>query len=224
MVNRVDRLYKTLPPEFVETLLDGNVLFRNLVYFRLIEGDPRTDTLEGTHVDKPNNPVLIQPLGRPPIIGRFAYHRSAKYPQRIFCFCTSMRRRAEHAKFGGACVEILDPAEFTRRLRVGVVRQHRLRPLEAPTLVARPVTYYHVNRAAPAALDITDPGQLAFAKRAAYAEEDEFRFLFTRRGACQLVRKIVTEEYDELEELAAMPQEKVFIKIGDIRNIARRVD
>lgn len=54
-----DRLYKYLPSRYAETVLAGNLLFRNLSYFRQSEDAQRGDTIEGIHVDHLKTPMTI---------------------------------------------------------------------------------------------------------------------------------------------------------------------
>src|SRR3954462_13299808 len=124
-------LFKYLPARYLDALLAGNILFRNLVYFRVVEGDVRHDALEGTHVDKPDHSVDMFVLQTSTTIrGRFAFHNAAKNFDRIFCFCTSLSfDPALLTKFGGACIEIFDADEFERRLSEALRRRNALIPL-----------------------------------------------------------------------------------------------
>src|SRR5438477_3606095 len=102
------KLYKYLPKEFAERLLDGEVLFRNLIYFKRMETDPRNDIFEGKHVDAPDHDVEITVIstGRR-IRGRFAFHNALDDMEKIFGFCTSLKFDADlRTKFGGECIEI----------------------------------------------------------------------------------------------------------------------
>src|SRR5437667_12495744 len=103
----MDKLYKYLPEQFVPSLLDGNILFRNLVFFKSVEYDPRTDLHEGTHIDSPDNLVTLESRGFS-VQGRFAFHTKLKKPEFVYCFCTSLHLTPALTKFGGACVEIPD--------------------------------------------------------------------------------------------------------------------
>jgi hypothetical protein len=84
-------LFKFLPSNFVTSLLDGTILFRNLVYFKKLEGDARSDIFEGRHVDAPDHDVQIDNLttGKK-LRGPFTFHNAIEHPERIFCFCTSL--------------------------------------------------------------------------------------------------------------------------------------
>ena len=176
----MEALYKTLPEEYVADLLDGAILFRNLVYFITVEADPRTDVYEGRHVDAPDHPVLLLLEDGREISGQLEFHNTVRYPERIFCFCTSTHQTPGIIKFGNACIRIHDPIEFKKRLTAALARRHQLSRLERPFLTARPVDYYATMEAAP--VDITNPKQLPFLKRTTYIDEAEFRFVFAKRG------------------------------------------
>ena len=79
-------LFKYLPAQYADHLLNGEILCRNLVYFRKIEGDPRADISEGTHIDAPHHDVqLMNMTTGQTITGRFAYHNVLKNIERVFC-------------------------------------------------------------------------------------------------------------------------------------------
>lgn len=216
-------LFKYLPAPYVDTLLAGNILFRNLVYFRLVEGDVRHDALEGTHVDKPDHNVEMLNLTTAMTIrGRFAFHNAAKNFDRIFCFCTSLCfDPALLTKFGGSCIEIFDSDAFERRLFDALRRRSGLIPLESPLLLAKPVIYYRSNQAAPDGVDVTDPRHLAFLKPHEFENEQEFRFMFGRRGAFELKRMIVNDLYSPKEELIGKAEKAAVIKMGSITDLAK---
>ena len=80
------KLFKYLPAKYVEQFLDGDVLFRNLVYFKRIEADPRNDLFEGKHVDSPDHDVEITVVstGRR-IREAFAFHNALDKMEKVFC-------------------------------------------------------------------------------------------------------------------------------------------
>src|SRR5690349_5208950 len=132
-------LYKRLPSEFVDKLLEGYILFRNLVYFKNIESDPRADLHEGTHVDTgtPGEITRLTDLVTGAVLeGWYAYNRLKK-PELVYCFCTSYSPNL--TKFGKASIEIYDMQTFTHRLRSALARRNALSPLEKPLLLARAV-------------------------------------------------------------------------------------
>jgi hypothetical protein len=216
-------LFKFLPEAYVDELLDGAILFRNLVYFKKLETDPRRDLFEGRHVDAPNHNVQIEILktGRR-ISGPFAYHNTIAHPDRIFCFCTSLQRGLEMQKYGAACVAIHDVAEFSRRVRFALVRRARLLPLESPALLDGPIVYFDPSTVAPDGVDVTNPRQLPFLKRTTYSSDHEYRFAFSRRGGYSIKRMILIDHREEDDDLDALSAKSVTLRISSIRDIASR--
>jgi hypothetical protein len=223
-------LYKRLPSEFVDRLLDGYILFRNLVHFKKIESDPRADLHEGTHVDTgaPGETTRLTDLTTGAVLeGWYAYNRLKK-PELVYCFCTSYSPSL--TKFGKACVEIHDTATFTYRLRSALARRNALSPLEKPFLLARAVDYYGFDKAAPSWADIQDPRHLPFLKRQRFFDETEFRFVFARRGGFEQ-RKVpqyeqlyVSREHNELDDIRNKVDHSITINTGPIRDIARQIE
>ena len=220
----VPSLYKFLPEQYVDALLNGTVLFRNLVYFRSIEGDPRRDDYEGAHVDAPDHDVEITNVTTGlKLSGRFAYHNTSNHLDRIYCFCLSLSSSASLQKFGSACVEFNNPTEFERRLRVAIARKARVRRFEKPLLIGKPVRYYKVTEAAPLGVNIKDCRNISFLKRAAFEEEREFRFACARRGGYELKQMITNKLYSPSEDLVGLDPMEMVVDIGSIRDIARLI-
>jgi hypothetical protein len=219
----MSRVFKALPSRYAEQLLGGSILFRNLVYFKRIEADPRADPLEGKHVDAPDHDVKITVVasGRE-ILGRFQFHNGLERMDRVFCFCTS-RAKDSVRKFGDACVEISDAEELGRRIRSELVRR-RAFDLDEPPLIAGDVTYYKVDDAAPPGVDIKNPRNVPFLKRVAYSEEREFRYVWARHGGFSLRQAIVNQNYREAEDMKGMRAADFLLEVGSLRDIARLVD
>ncbi|NJO37164.1 MAG: hypothetical protein HC871_05495 [Rhizobiales bacterium] len=217
-------LYKFLPEVFADSLLDGTILFRNLIYFKRLEHGPRVDLFEGIHSDAPDHDVKLTDVktGRS-ISGRYAFHNTSKKPEHIFVFCTSMACGDALTKFGETCVRINDVQEFTRRIQRALASKKTLLRLEKPVLLANPITYYRPNTAAPPHIDVKNPRHLPFVKRHDYADEQEFRFVFARRGGYELKERIVTRHYSELNDIAGRKEAEHRLRIGQIRDIAERV-
>src|ERR1700730_13606945 len=136
------------------------------------------------HVDAPDHPVsLLFDNGRR-VSDYLDFHNIAKYPERIFCFCTSMRHGPEHSKFGDACVKINNPEAFKKRLKTALAHRNQLSRLERPFLTVKPISYYETKKSAP--VDITDPRQLSF-----------------KRGGYKLERMIVPKQYSIIQEKIA---------------------
>ena len=54
------RLYKYLPSRYLDAFVHrGEILFRNMAYFRKIEDKGRADLLEGLHVDRPDGGLML---------------------------------------------------------------------------------------------------------------------------------------------------------------------
>lgn len=217
-------IFKFLPERFVGDLLQGRILFRNLVYFKRIERDPRADAFEGAHVDAPDNDVIIDNLttGKR-ITGRFAFHNAIEHPEKIFCFCTSLRNDHGLFKYGEACVEIFDVPEFIRRLARELARRNRVQRLEQPYLQTGPVIYFDPARAAPPGVDILNARQLPFLKRTRYASDREFRFLFARRGGYKRKRELHIDRREIDESIDARHDDMQILRIGSITDIATQI-
>jgi hypothetical protein len=124
-------LFKYLPERYVDSVLDGKILFCNLVYFKKIENDPRMDISEGIHIDLPDNDVVITTLSTGHRLkGRFAFHNTLTHPEKVFCFCISILFSQDLTKFGALCIQIGDNEEFRRRLERALSRRHKLSPLD----------------------------------------------------------------------------------------------
>jgi hypothetical protein len=177
------------------------------------------------HIDAPNHDVHIDNLttGKR-ITGRFAFHNTSEHMDRIFCFCTSIYfDKKQLDKFGNACVEIRDVDAFKARLQLALIRHDRVSPLDRPVLVSKLVTYYDVAAPAPPHINVKDPLHLPFLKQTRYADEQEFRFVFARRGGFKLKEMIVMPGYNERESLATKKVKEIMIHIGSIDDIAARV-
>lgn len=216
-------IYKGLPSEHAQAFLNGEILFRSFSYFMRAEDSARNDGLDGRHVDAPDHDVTIENLSTGKIIkGAFECHNVCGKPDRLFCFCTSTSREA-CAKFGNACIEISDVQDFKSWLERALQRLNRLTALDTPLLLANRVTYYLPNEPLPSTVDVKNTHHLAFVKRSQYSSENEFRFVFSRRGGRALVQKLVTKAYRPIDDLKDAPDKECFLKIGSVRDIARIV-
>ena len=217
-------VYKYLPREFVPALLEGRILFRNLVYFKRLERDTRWDVFEGGHIDAPDHDVHMDNLttGKR-ITGPFVFHNTLEYPDRVFCFCTSLSLSLEMRKYGTACVEIVDVDAFSRRIELQLTRYGRIVRLGRPILQARPIVYYDQTKAAPEWINIKNPRDLPFVKRTKFSSDQEFRFVFARRRAYEL-KQVVHMDRREIDEgIETKPSKDTIVEIGSIRDIAREV-
>lgn len=214
-------LYKYLPSKYVPAFLNhGEVLFRNLTYFRQLEGKVRGDPYEGIHKDHPGTDIVLENITQgSKIVGRFSFLNSTD-SDLIFAFCLSERLSKDlMAEFeSDACIEIFKPVEFIRRVRFALVR---LVSVHRAGLIAQPVHYYHP--AEEARFDIKNPTQLAFAKNKSYAAQEEFRVSFGSRRAFKLVQQITQPHYDPYDDAIKGQCKEKLVRVGSLHDIARIV-
>lgn len=213
-------LYKYLRSKYVEQMLgNGELLFRNLTYFRQHECEQRGDPWEGHHRDNPDNDIEITNLstGRK-TKGDYSFLNTTD-TDLIFVFCLSRTCSSLlYEEFeSDACVVIADVTEFLRRTRIAV---RKLVSLHAAGLLHNDVSYYAANQ--PAEFNIKEPKELAFAKDEAFRNQDEYRLVFGKKKGFKLKQRIVVnDKYDFREEaMKGTPKDKL-IKIGNIADIAK---
>jgi hypothetical protein len=214
-------LYKYLPSKYASAFLDrGEILFRNLTYFRQHEGRVRGDAYEGIHKDHPGTNVVLENLTQgSKIVGKFSFLNSTN-SDLVFVFCLSKKLSKDlMVEFeSDACIEIFEPNEFIRRVRFALARLISVHPVG---LLAQPVHYYHPAEAA--CFDIKKPTQLAFAKIKSYAEQEEFRLSFGTRQAFKLVQQITQPHYDPYDDAIKGKSKEKLVKVGALRDVARLV-
>lgn len=136
-------LYKYLPSKYFPAFLDrGEMLFRNLTYFRQHEGKVRGDAYEGIHKDHPGTDIVLANFTQGfRSVGKFSFLNSTN-SDLVFAFCLSKRLSKDlMAQFEcDACIEIFKPDEFIRRVRFALAR---LISVHRVGLLAQPVNYYH---------------------------------------------------------------------------------
>ena len=210
-----------MPSQYAENFTKkGDLLFRNLSYFRQYEDNMRGDPLEGFHRDNPDNDVILSDpkTGKVLAKGDFSFLNSTN-TDLINVFCLSMCHKQElYKEFSSdCCIEILDSNEFIRKIRIAV---KRLISAHKCGLLHRDVVYYHDN--APAGFDIKDPKYLAFAKGVHYQHQNEYRFVFGKKKAFDLKQQIVVNAtYDFIGEAnKGTPKEK-HIFIGNISELVK---
>ena len=147
------KLFKYLPSEFVDKVVSkGDLLFRNLTYFRKYEDIRRGDPLEGFHRDNPDNDITLScpKTGRILAKGDFSFLNSTN-TDLIFVFCLSKSHKSFlYEEFeADSCIEILDTQEFVRKTRIAV---KRLLSSHQTGLLYGDVKYYREN--APANFNI----------------------------------------------------------------------
>ena len=103
----------------------GDLLFRNLSYFRQYEDNRRGDPFEGFHRDNPDNDITLSDSKTGKILakGDFSFLNSTN-TDLINVFCLSKALKAElYEEFkANCCIEIIDADEFIRRTRFAVTR------------------------------------------------------------------------------------------------------
>jgi hypothetical protein len=214
-----ERLYKYLPSKYVENVLRrGELVFRNLTYFRQYEGKQRGDPLEAHHRDNPDNDIQITNLSTRKIIkGDFSFLNTTD-SDLIYVFCMSRTHCLNlYKEFNSdACIEITNVRTFLLRTRMKV--KHLVSCHESG-LLHEDVKYYAANKLAE--FNIKDPKELAFAKGESFKDQCEYRLIFGTKRAFKLVQKIVINAaYDFRGEAIKGKVDEKLIKIGDMSDIA----
>lgn len=216
-----NKLYKYLPSQYIKNLLKGELLFRNLSYFRQSECNQRGDLLEGHHRDNPDNDITLMNLTRrTKTVGDFSF-LSTTDSDHIFVFCLSnvYNHQLLNEFKSDACVEIFNTKEFIRRVQF---KLKRLISLHKYGLLHGDAKYYKPN--ARAEFDINDPRELVFAKDVFFHHQVEYRLAFGNKKAFKLIKKIIDNVlYNfDTEAMKGTPKEKI-INIGNISDIARLI-
>jgi hypothetical protein len=215
------RLFKYISSRYTATTLyRGELLFRNLTYFRQQEGKVRGDPYEGIHKDHPGTEQVISNLTRSiELRGPFSFLHSTD-SDLIFAYCLSNRLGADLASAFSAdtVIEITDSVELVRRISFTL---RRVLSVHKAGVLARDVYYYRPDE--PALFDVEEPKNLAFVKNRQYIEQDEFRIAFGTRRAFQLTRQIAQPHHDPYEEAMTKKAANRLVRIGAINDIARIV-
>jgi len=220
MDNIPNKLYKYLPSRYVPQLLNqGNLLFRNLSYFRQYEDSIRGDMNEGIHIDHPDNPVRLQSLdGKIDISANFAFH-NAITQDGIFVFCLSLRLGEDlFVEFqADECIEIFDVPRFLSQIRKALIKKPAINKYG---LLARAVDYYQPNQAVNKS--IKEPKNIPFFKHAHFSHQDEFRLVCGEKNAFKIRTTIIDVRiYDIREDVQkGVPHERI-LKIGEMLDYAR---
>ena len=214
-----EKLYKYLPSKYVENVFHrGELLFRNLTYFRQYECEKRGDPLEGYHRDNPDNDITITNLSKgKKIKGDFSFLNTTD-SDLIYVFCMSRNHSPElYKEFNcNACIEVTDVTKFLLRVKV---KLKRLIFMHKTGLLHGTVKYYAVNK--PAEFNIKNPKDLAFAKDEVFKHQDEYRLVFGTKKAFKLIQKIVINNLIDFksEAMKGIAKEKR-ITIGNMSDIA----
>lgn len=212
------RLYKYLCGCHVQGLVDGQLLFRSLSYFRQVEHAGRGDIYEGMHVDHPEGGVTITNLSRGTVTkGDFAFINRVR-PDLIYCLCFSQRLHPHlFDEFSSdSCVEVTDVSEFLRRVALAV------EGLKSPPdweLMHRPVEYYASNQTVQ--VNIKEPRNLPFFKLSSFSQQSEYRLVAAPSSAFHLIQEIVdTAAYDFSTGAAGGATREIRLQVGSIEDIA----
>jgi hypothetical protein len=213
-----ERLYKYLPSKWLRAVVgDGQLLFRNLTYFRQCEDRQRGDPLEAHHRDNPSNGAQLTVVSSGKIIrGSFSFLNSVD-SDLIYAFCLSKTcSRRLLAEFdSNACIEIMDVEEFVRRVQRAVIR---LPSTHNWGLLHGDARYYADNEAA--TFNVKNPRDVIFAKSACFTYQDEYRLAFGTRKAFRLKQTIIDNRiYDFAAEAMKGTAKQKTIQIGDISDI-----
>jgi hypothetical protein len=195
-----ERLFKYMPYRFVDGFIRcGWTLFRNLSYFRSLEGDRvRGDLYEGSHIDRPGNiSITIARTGRT-VTGDFAFVNAIRR-EHIFVFCLSTKHDPElyRAFEADACVEITDPTQWLQECQ----RASAAISWPGSTSFSHGAVDYY-KQAAPARGNIKDPRQLSFFKPESYSAQAEYRVVVADPLGLQLKERIVMGHALEQAEAA----------------------
>jgi hypothetical protein len=213
------RLYKYLPSKFAKKLVDrGDLLFRNLSYFRRIEDIGRCDLLEGLHMDYPDNDITIKTTdGRVKWKGQAAFLNSIN-PNKIFVFCLSEALLPQlYTEFNAdTCLEILDPGKFLQKCTTEISRQIRFSEYG---LLHNRVEYYAPNRSVEH--NVKDPYFIPFFKHEKYSHQQEYRLATATGGGFKLIQRIINKNFTFDDELAAGIDAHKHVYIGSINDIVK---
>lgn len=218
-MNYPNRLYKYLPSEYLaSTISKGEILFRNLTYFKQQEDKTRGDYLEASHRDNPDNDITITALKDGIRRNYDASFVNSTNSDLIFMFCTSLEFSPWYFKEFNcdACIEITEPEELCRRIRIAVkqkISTHK------KGLLGGKVNYYRPNE--PANQNIKDATVLPFLKDEIYSGQCEFRFVFGVRKAFELKQQIIMNKGHDFraEAMKGVVKSKI-VKIGSIEDIS----
>ncbi len=215
----IEKLYKYLPSIYVENVLKrGELLFRNLTYFKQYECEQRGDPLEAHHRDNPDNDIVLTNLSTgKKTQGDFSFLNTTD-SDLIYVFCMSKTYSADlYSEFkSDACIEITDVEKFLLRAKT---KLKHLVSLHKSGLIHGDVKYYAVNKSAN--FNIKNPKELAFAKDEIFEGQDEYRLIFGKKKAFNLIQKIVVNAtYDFKSEAMKGTAKEKLLKIGDISDIA----
>ncbi|WP_395375480.1 hypothetical protein [Marinicella sp. W31] len=216
----MNKLYKYVPSQYLESVFEkGELLFRNMSYFKQCEGKIRGDLLEGTHWDNPDNDIAIKGLTkRVTVKGNYSILNSID-SDLIFIFCLS--KKFDEVLFSefncDACIEIYDIEEFIKRVRFAV---RRLIAFREVGLLHREVMYYETNE--PLQLDLDEVKNLVFMKEYSYSNQKEYRLVLGKKNSLKRkVRIIDNDRYSLFHNLDKGTAKEKKVTIGNLSDIAK---
>jgi len=217
-------LYKYLPSQYADAFLRGEILFRNLAYFKQLECKGRGDANEGIHRDRPEGGATIENLSAGgAVYGDFTLLNEID-SDLVFVFCTSkiFDKALFHDFDADCCIEINKPDEFARRIQRKVMSL--VSTNKSVGSLRGPALYYDPGKKAE--FDVKNPVNIAFAKNISYADQEEFRFAFGKgkKSFCidpLGVKIVISKLYDFQEEAKSGTVAEKKLLIGSINDIAR---
>jgi hypothetical protein len=202
--------------KWAEAILDGEIFFRALSFFRDYEdANIRKDQNEGVSSYHPPFGLVgyNHTQGRSFILPHHAFESSARANE-IFVFCAStVFGETLRARFDAVtCVEILKIREFCDRIKAAL-------PLTS-TFFARRVKYYKPTDPPEARWAL--PDLIATSKFDAYAWQSEYRFVFSLTDALNFEKVTTVLRSDQATPDAnAMEHPTYSIKTCSLRDICR---
>jgi len=200
--------------EWAENMLDGQMLFHSLSYFRDCEDQMRGDEYEGTSKFLPDGSLQVhnQTQGTQFTLPH-AFESTVK-AQEIFVFCASRTFSEDIARgFNSVvCVEITKIATLCARIQAAL-------PPTA-TFKARRVDYYPQSQGGNPRWAL--PDAIATSKLNRWSSQDEYRFVFSLTDALEF-EKVECRLVQRKDRTQPKPEEHLcyLLKVRNLRDICR---
>lgn len=166
--------------KWAEKLLDGEVLFRSLAYFRDQEDENvRGDQNEGKAIFRPKGGLIINNHTQGNTFSLFHHaFESTANQEEIFVFCASMSLSEElRERFAAvACVEVQNISAFCTRIEAALPPNAVFPGPTGRSRIGRRVEYYDESEGGSPRWAL--PDVIATSKHNDYAWQDEFRLVF----------------------------------------------
>ena len=213
------RLYKYLPSRYLDAFVHrGEILFRNMAYFRKIEDKGRADLLEGLHVDRPDGGLKLTRQD-----GTALHHDGAAFinsvnTDRVFIFClATILDDGLYKEFkADTCVQLLDTKEFVNRCERKVKKQRRF---SENGFMHAPVEYYAPNE--PTVRPVQDPIWIPFFKHLDYSHQHEYRLRVALAKGLKPTKRIVNRAFSLEEDAVSGIESSRKLIIGSIGDIVK---